>query len=309
MDAGPGTSGQPLPRAADSVVDAGARSLVPLGAEKEHMNLSECGVPYFPATDSLLQNRSQRSLLDAIRQQREGKSPICRQFTLPKHLPYELLSFGAIKTIIALYQACFYSRHSFVVKIPLKQLAEQALLSDRHTGLALKELEAAKLITAEKVWKQHTKITLLDPMRSGVPLCEMGERNKAEFNSHPSWYWYDLLLHDGKGVIGKPYFDFQLRTGEEVKVVTECPLRRIGYSTDENGQDVEKLVACSGNVSADRKKFRIVFRKDGTDRWHCFRCGHGGTCWDLWLRLYPKFKREQLNPKPTVVVGARYLNL
>jgi hypothetical protein len=116
------------------------------------MNLAACGVPYFPADDSLLQNPSKRSLLNAIRQQRED-GPLYRQFTLPKHLPYELLSFQAIKTIIALYRACFYSRNSFVVGIPLKQLAKRALLSDRHAGLALKELQAATLITAEKVWR------------------------------------------------------------------------------------------------------------------------------------------------------------
>jgi hypothetical protein len=270
------------------------------------MNLGTCGIVYFPCTDSLLHNRSKQTLLADLRSQRIGDGSGHRSFTLPKHLPYESLSYRALKIIVALYRNCFYSHHSFIVEITLKQLADEARISERHAGLALKELHASRLVDYQKVWHSHTKIVLLDPeRRSGVPLSQLGHERMAEFESQPAWYWYDLLLYGGKGVIHAPQFPSHedARDMNRVTVVAECPLRRRAYSED-GGVEGEP-VPCSGLVSSERKKFRITFHRDGTDRWHCYRCGHGGTCQDLWIQLHERFRREQANPPLYVVVGHR----
>lgn len=281
------------------------------------MNLAACFVPYFSASDSLLHHSFRATLLADIRRQRSRRVGVNRSFILPSHWPYEQLSLKALVVLLYLFHDSYYSRTPFSIETKIVLLAGQVKFSRKHAELALRELQAHSLVRYETARGKGTKILLTHP-DSGLPLSELAASNLEVFNSRPAWEWYDLFLYRGQGVVTNPdFYDHrnQVPCDKSAPRMYACPLQRQDY---EDGS----VTPCNGLLNATRNKLQLTFfksphewlKRDGRwvfvpsdkgdlDHWHCFRCGRGGTCWDLWRRLYPRWQRQREQQPTICVVG------
>ncbi len=230
-----------------------------------------------------------------------------RLFTLPVNLPWDALRRKELVVIIQLYRDTYYSRNSFVLETQVKEFARRCDLAYSKTRAALKELEDKKLVRLTRLMKDQkisewgTKIELMDPMQSGKTLWELAGEHEVEFESKTPEEWYSLMFYGKPGKVENRPTPPLIDPGDPAQIGSRggqkhpCPLRRLTWVRTKIGGWEQKEVPCNGSTSKERNKLVLAFydtpdEYGRMDSWKCFKCGKGGDCHSLWLRLWPELK-------------------
>jgi hypothetical protein len=178
--------------------------------------------------------------------------------TLPSKLDFSSFSPTELKVYIACHKLVRWSRTPFRFTATFRELANEAQVTDRRLGAALRVLGSRELLSAKGQWKRGTTITLLDPeYNSGAALFYLGEYHRQRLNSIPVFDRFKVLLQDYD-----PRGHLRNIRGPIGKYQTHCPLCK--------------------RTPSDEPSF--VFDVDA-DHWHCFRCKRKGDSARLWARL------------------------
>jgi DNA-binding MarR family transcriptional regulator len=285
--------------------------------EIEIMNLRHADVGYFPVTADrlvpkdvpLFRAQYKSAVLAEINRHRARTSKAGHTlFTLPWHLPFEELSLRELLCITQLYRESFYTRTSFVIETKIADLGRHCGLARQTTSRALGELEDKKLIRMTRLMQDHkindwgTRIELCDPEGSGMTLVQMADAfSVVAFETKTIEEWYSLLIYGEPGRVYRPKPCILIDPGDPAQMGRcadpyPCPLLRLKWVTKADGTEEQRWSPCQGVTSDDRRQLVIKFYENDTDgrsdSWHCFRCGQGGNCHSLYLRLWPKVRQR-----------------
>lgn len=265
------------------------------------MNLWNCNIAYFVVSDRALDLSAKIPLLSALevykrnstdiltdslggsryqsRKMRETRHKLVQKgilseslellpippehrIVLPRDLDYSSLIFGTLKTLLTCYSRTRYEREHFRFTMRQSHLAKNAGLSRERLGRSLRALQDRALIETAKIWKQGTRVTLLDPeMPSGCPLWYLADHYERRRN--------DIPVHDKyKTCLGQydPRGSLQHSNGAVLNYPVHCPFckhkspkpsMRINTAED---NDFWYCYACKRKGNSDRLFARMVWR-------------------------------------------------
>ena len=202
---------------------------------------------------------------------------------LPRDCDYQSLSYAGLKTLIACYARARYSRESFRFTCTQDQLAKNAGLSPFRLRGALRQLESKELIATEKLWREGTRIMLLDPeTRSGCPLYYLRQLYAERLDAIPVHDRYKTCLaqYDRRGHLGnirEPVSNYQ--------------------------------VVCPFCTRPDPKGSMRINTGEDNDGWFCFKCKRSGNSARLWARLQWRIGKEDWRSVLNALPGATGMGL
>jgi hypothetical protein len=261
------------------------------------VNLFDARIPYFVVPQAVVSLTSKIALLAALRVYREGSAvslvePAASRYrtrklsdvrwelqrrglitealglaeiaddrvSLPVGCDYTKLSMGGLKTLIACYARARYSRDAFRFTCTQDQLATDAELSPQSLRDSLVQLRNQELIAVEKIWREGSRITLLDPeFPSGCPIYYIGKWHRDQMDAIPVHERYVVCLA-------------QYDPRNQLKDV--C------------GPVTNYRVVCPFCPRPDWKKGTLRINTAAEcDGWHCHCCKRSGDSARLWVKL------------------------
>jgi hypothetical protein len=186
---------------------------------------------------------------------------------------FRKLSMSSIRVLLACYSLARYSRTPFQIELTQEKLATRAHVTEKSAREAMKQLQRERLITAEKIWKTGTRITLLDP-ESDTPLFYLGRYQQECRDRVPVFDRYKVLLQD---------FD---------------PKNKLKDMQGVNGRYQVHCPFCTTTGSSTSFAFDVE-----ADHWCCYNCRRSGDSARLWVKQQPWIGRTDWRQMMSAACG------